>query len=63
MWYVYILKCVDKSYYTGCTGNLDKRIERHKKGLVRYTKSRLPFELITYISFSDATKLIHLKNT
>ena len=56
MWYVYILKCNNNSFYTGCTNNLDNRIARHKKGKVHYTKDKLPIELITYIAFSDKYK-------
>lgn len=53
MWFVYILKCSDDSNYTGCTNNLNNRIERHSKGYVSYTKSRLPIKLVTYIAFPD----------
>ena len=56
MWFVYILKCADSTFYTGCTNDLDDRISRHKKGYVDYTKTRLPFELITYIAFSNKYK-------
>jgi len=31
-WCVYILECRDKSYYTGITNNLSKRMEAHKAG-------------------------------
>lgn len=56
MWHVYILKCNDGTYYTGCTGDLDERISRHKSGYVSYTSSRLPIELVTYCSFSSKYK-------
>ncbi len=52
-WYVYILKCQNKSIYTGCTNNLNNRINRHNTGQVKATKNLLPVELITYIAFSD----------
>ncbi|MEQ9298029.1 MAG: GIY-YIG nuclease family protein [Cyclobacteriaceae bacterium] len=53
---VYILKCSDSSYYTGCTNNLDDRLKRHKLGQVHYTKSRLPFEIVVTINFPDRYK-------
>jgi putative endonuclease len=56
MWFVYLLRCSDNTIYTGCTSKLDKRILQHNKGQVHYTKTRLPFELITYIAFSDKYK-------
>ncbi len=56
MWYVYILRCVDNSHYTGCTNNLKDRLTRHKNKQVHYTKDKLPIELITYIAFTDKYK-------
>jgi putative endonuclease len=56
MWYVYILKCCDGTYYTGCTQELDSRLSKHQKGLVHYTKDKLPVMLITYIAFSEKYK-------
>lgn len=53
MHYVYILGCSDGTCYTGCTNNLDQRLIRHQKGMVRYTQSRLPVELISYTAFQD----------
>lgn len=56
MWQVYILKCADQSTYTGCTSNIEERLERHSKGQVHYTSSRLPVQLITYINFLNKYK-------
>jgi predicted GIY-YIG superfamily endonuclease len=56
MWKVYILKCNDGSYYTGCTSNLEDRLKTHGKGEVYYTKDKLPVELVSYIAFSDKYK-------
>jgi putative endonuclease len=56
MQYVYILKCSDNSFYTGCTNNIDNRLEHHRKGLVHYTKDKLPVELITFIAFQEKHK-------
>jgi putative endonuclease len=56
MWYVYILKCSDNSYYTGCTSNLNDRISKHCNADVHYTKDKLPIELITYIVFTNKYK-------
>ena len=55
-WHVYLLKCNDSTIYTGCTSNLTDRMRRHNKGEVKYTSTRLPFELITYITFSNKYK-------
>jgi predicted GIY-YIG superfamily endonuclease len=46
-WYVYILRCVDGSLYTGITTDLDRRCKQHNAGTAsRYTRSRLPVELV-----------------
>lgn len=42
--FVYVLECVDQTYYVGCTNNIQKRLVEHntsKKG-ARYTKMRRP---------------------
>lgn len=47
MFWVYILKCSDGSYYTGHTDDLDKRIACHNSGDIQgYTSSRLPVTLL-----------------
>ena len=50
--YTYILKCNDNTLYTGWTNNLEKRLEAHNAGKgAKYTKPRLPVELVYYESF------------
>ena len=56
MWHVYILKCSDGTHYIGCTNNLEERIKRHTRGEVSYTKTRQPFELIVYTTFTNKYK-------
>ena len=48
LYYVYILKCADGSYYTGSTDDLAKRIWQHQEGVTpsSYTFSRRPVELV-----------------
>ena len=46
MFWVYILRCADGSYYTGHTDNLEHRIAQHQNGECEgYTATRLPMEL------------------
>ncbi|MFT4907876.1 MAG: putative endonuclease [Oleispira sp.] len=47
MFWVYILECSDKSFYTGHTDNLEQRIAQHETGYFRgcYTYSRRPLVL------------------
>ena len=50
MWFVYIVRCADKSLYTGITNDLDARLHdhNHSKRGARYTKSRRPVQLIFF---------------
>ena len=45
---VYILKCADKTLYTGCTNNLVKRLREHNssKAGAKYTRARRPVKLV-----------------
>jgi predicted GIY-YIG superfamily endonuclease len=56
LWYVYILKCRTGIIYTGCTNNLEERINRHNSSQVLATKNLLPVEIVTYIVFTDKYK-------
>jgi putative endonuclease len=52
--YVYILLCVDGSFYTGYTKNVDKRARLHACGKgARYTKTHKP-EKIVYVETLDS---------
>ncbi len=48
MYHLYILKCKDKTLYTGITVDLDRRVKEHnssKRG-AKYTRSRRPVKLV-----------------
>ena len=48
VWVVYILRCSDKSLYTGITNNIEKRFDAHNQGTgAKYTRSRRPVKLMT----------------
>ena len=48
MYYLYILKCADKTLYTGITINLTRRIKEHNfsKLGAKYTRARRPVKLV-----------------
>jgi putative endonuclease len=60
LYYVYILKCSDDSYYTGVTNNIERRFNEHKSGLNKgcYTFSRRPLELVFYTDFKYVLQAI-----
>ncbi len=48
MYYLYIVKCADKTLYTGITVDLPRRIKEHnftRRG-AKYTRARRPVKLI-----------------
>ena len=52
-WTVYIVKCSDKTFYTGITNNIKLRLETHNSGKgAKYTKNRLPV-LLVYLETVD----------
>ena len=60
MYYLYILRCSDKSLYTGITNNLANRMKMHRLGKgSKYVFAHLPFKLIFTETFQ--TKSAALK--
>jgi putative endonuclease len=55
MKYVYILRSVDlpDRHYSGITDDLRSRLAKHNAGEVSHTSKHKPWELKTYIAFSD----------
>ncbi|MCX6136344.1 MAG: GIY-YIG nuclease family protein [Ignavibacteriales bacterium] len=52
--WIYILRCSDGSYYTGCTTNLEQRIMQHHTGVFHnYTSTRQPVELVYVEEFQN----------
>lgn len=51
MYYIYILKCSDKSLYTGITTDLERRKKEHNwdlKWWAKYTRWRRPVEIVYF---------------
>ena len=46
--FVYILECSDKTYYTGYTSDLKNRLKEHNEGKkgAKYTRGRRPVKLV-----------------
>jgi putative endonuclease len=59
-YYIYILKCSDRTFYTGVTNNLDRRFVQHQQGLDvnSYTHKRRPVELVYSEEFGDIKEAI-----
>ncbi len=59
-YFVYILECSDKSYYTGVTNDLERRFAQHQEGDIStcYTFKRRPVILKYSIHHTDIKQAI-----
>lgn len=56
IYFVYIIKCSDNTYYTGMTNNINRRWQEHcysEENKEAYTYNRKPLELVFYETFND----------
>jgi len=52
--YVYVLRCIDYSYYVGHTDDIQRRIAQHDAGEIPgYTEGRKPVRLVFVQEFSN----------
>lgn len=52
--YIYIVRCVDDSLYTGWTNDVIRRVEMHNLGRgAKYTRGRRPVELVYFEELPD----------
>lgn len=59
MYYVYILRCADNSFYVGSTQNIQDRVRAHNVGRgSTYTFNRLPVRLMYSEVFNTETQAI-----
>jgi putative endonuclease len=53
-YYVYVILCMDGSFYTGYTKNIDARVKLHESGKgARYTKMHKPLK-VAYLELFDS---------
>jgi putative endonuclease len=59
-YHVYIVECSDKSYYTGVTNNIERRLEEHNDGInpFCFTYSRRPVVIKYYEHYFDIKQAI-----
>lgn len=47
IWYLYILRCGDGTFYTGITTDIERRLKMHQTGKgTKYTRGRGPLTLM-----------------
>jgi len=53
-WHVYMLRCADRSLYTGVATDIDARVATHNAGKgAKYTSGRLPVKLVYHEAVAD----------
>ncbi|MDO8668536.1 MAG: GIY-YIG nuclease family protein [bacterium] len=68
MWFVYILKCADGTFYTGITTDVKRRVKEHNSSILgaKYTRGRRPVKLAGYFKAKSkslaAKKECRIKN-
>ena len=62
-YFVYIVECSDKSYYTGVTNDLDRRLWEHNNdnNALAYTHKRRPVILRFFQRFQDINQAIEFE--
>lgn len=58
-YYTYMLRCIDATFYTGITTDLDRRVVEHNtddKKWAKYTRVRRPVELIHHEEYSTRSE-------
>ena len=60
IYFVYILKCSDGTYYTGVTNDVNRRFAEHRtaKDTKSYTFKRKPLKLMFFAEFSNIDNAI-----
>lgn len=58
MYYLYILKCADRTLYTGVTVDLERRVKEHNTSKLgaKYTRARRPVKLVYSKKFANRSK-------
>ncbi len=57
VFYVYILKCLDGSFYTGYTKDVEERTRQHQNGTgARYTRLHKPDSVVYTETFDSRSK-------
>ncbi len=58
-WVLYILKCADRSLYTGITIDLPRRVNDHNKGIAsKYTRAKRPVKVVHKENFTDKSSAL-----
>jgi putative endonuclease len=58
LYYAYILKLINNSYYHGSSSDIQQRLQDHERGIVKSTKDLRPVKLVFYAAFATKIKAV-----
>ena len=63
IYFVYMLRCSDNTFYVGITSDLERRLNEHNSGKYpsAYTYNRRPLELVWYQDFTEPNQAIYFE--
>lgn len=62
MWFVYLLECLDGSFYTGVTNSVEKRMQTHQSGKgSKYVKQKGFYRLLYTIRAVDKVDAMRME--
>ncbi len=64
IWFVYLARCKDNTFYCGITNNLVKRFWQHngiKQGGAKYTRGRRPIILLNFYQVHNKSSALKLE--
>lgn len=61
-WFVYLLRCADKTLYCGITTDINRRLKQHNAGTAsKYTRARLPVSLAAFTEVENKSAALKLE--
>ena len=59
MYFIYIVRCRDETYYTAYTTDIERRLKAHNEGKgAKYTRCRLPVELVYWEQYEEKSQAL-----
>lgn len=61
-WFVYILECIDGTFYTGISSDVMRRVLLHNKGRgAKYTRGRRPVVLVWKLAVGTKSRALKVE--
>lgn len=64
-WFLYLIRCKDRSLYTGITTNVKRRLEEHQndeRKAAKYLRGKSPLALVWQAKIGDKSTALKMEN-